>query len=80
MTTLFDATARRNPNRTFGRGLLRSLPTFKAPASAEDMAWASQALADEADRRRTTAYDREIDRRAAEALATDAYCRGCLPL
>lgn len=41
-TVMFDATERHPAPRSFGRGVLASKPTFKAPASFEDMAWAAQ--------------------------------------
>ena len=72
-TVLFDATQRHPARRDFGRGVLRSLPTFKAPASAEDMAWAAREF--NAD---LTAYDRELERRAAEAEALDRLTAGTL--
>ena len=36
MTTLFDATIRNKTNRDFGRGLLRSVPTFRTEFTATD--------------------------------------------
>jgi hypothetical protein len=79
MTTLFDATVRRNLNRSFGRGLLRSLPTARSIWSDDDDAWAAAEFASEFNPQ-ASAFDRELERRAQEAAWTDSYCRGCLPL
>jgi hypothetical protein len=70
---LFDATQRHPARRDFGRGILRSVPTYRAPYTAADAAWAAEAFA-----RPVTAYDLEMDRRAALAEAQDRLERGCL--
>jgi hypothetical protein len=70
---VFDATWRLPAPRTFGRGLLRSLPTYKAPYTAADAAWAAGAFS-----RPATAYDLEMDRQAALAEAQDRLEGGCL--
>ena len=42
MTILFDATRTVKPARPFGRGILRSLPTYRAPyTAAEASMWAA---------------------------------------
>jgi hypothetical protein len=79
MTTLFDATVRRNLNRSFGRGLLRSLPTACRTWSDDDAAWAAAEFASEVNLQ-ASVFDRELERGAQEAAWTDSYCRGVLPL
>lgn len=65
---LFDGgTRRRSPY--FGRGILRSLPTYRTAYTAADAAWASQAFA-------PSAYDAELDRRAEESAWMDRYEAG----
>jgi hypothetical protein len=70
---LFDATRRHPAPRTFGRGLLRPLPTYRAPYTAADAAWAAQAFS-----RPVTAYDLHLEALAKEAEAQDRLERGCL--
>jgi hypothetical protein len=72
MTTLFDATARCNPNRTFGRGLLRSLPTTRRTWSDADASWAAAEFS------RELSNEPDYDRLAAIAEAQDRLERGCL--
>lgn len=57
------------PARTFGAGLLRSLPTYRAPASFEDMAWHAEQAA--------RAEDRRYDERYEEVRAMAAMENGC---
>jgi hypothetical protein len=70
---LFDATRRHAVPRNFGRGIVRSLPTYRAPYTAADAAWAAQAFSWP-----VSAYDVEMDRRATLAEAQDRLERGCL--
>lgn len=67
--TIFDSICREvKPSRTFGRGLVRSLPTHRAPFTASDVAW----LVAE----RAAAEDRHHDQLAGEAEAMARHERG----
>ena len=64
---LFDATAHKSTNPWFGRGILRSVPTYRAPFSSADLQAVAEGL---------TMTDREIDRLAGYAAAADRLERG----
>lgn len=67
MTTLYDSGLKVKSAR-FGRGILRSLPTYRAPYTASDAAqWA--AMSADLDNAR-------LDRRYEEAAAVDRHERG----
>lgn len=70
MTILYPAPAPVKSGRRFGRGLLRSLPAYRADHTAADEAWLAL---DDAGR---AAVDREADAMAGEAAALDRYTRG----
>lgn len=76
---LFDAT-RPNPARAdFGRGLLRSLPSYRMPYTAQDVAEAAQMFGELSDRWDSeTGPDAVIDRREYESACLDRYVQGRL--
>lgn len=63
-TVLFDATRRHPAPSTFGRGLIASRPTHRAPASFADMDWAAQAF---------RGQEQDWDERAARASIEAGY-------
>jgi hypothetical protein len=64
MTILFDATRQVKTTHRFGRGILRSLPTYHSPVSSADEAWL---VADNARR------EREAVLMAREEAETNAF-------
>jgi hypothetical protein len=55
--------------RPFGAGILASRPTYRAPASFDDMAWHAEQEA--------TAEFRQLEQAAGEFEAMDRLERGC---
>jgi hypothetical protein len=72
MTILFDATTKVKPapSRTFGRGVLASLPTYRIDATLDDLAWAAQHLNESSP---------DYDVLAEESAQMDSYERGFVP-
>jgi hypothetical protein len=69
---LFDATQRHLARRDFGRGILRSVPTYRTGYTAADEAWAA------AEFNRELSGAPDYDRLAAIAEAQDRLERGTL--
>lgn len=72
MTILFDATRRVKSNRKFGRGVLPSRPSYKAPAKPSDVQWWAVECS-------VMTEDKHFDEMATEASYQDRLDRGiCL--
>lgn len=76
---LFDATEPRPAPANFGKGLLRSLPSYRMPFTAADVAEAAQMFGELSDRWDSeTGPDAVIDRREYESACLDRYVQGRL--